>query len=243
MQSWSVGILCYNEAETIGPIVMQTREVLQKMTDTYEIFIIDDCSSDGSREIALGLQEQYPEVKVIRHEVNKGIGMAIRSAYGAFQNENVTVYAGDGQFDVTEFLPFPEIPEGRFLSFYRVENTTYSLFRNILSYFNKKLNKVFIGINLKDVNWAKAYKKADLDMLNLELTSSLIESEVCAKLIYLGRKVIEVESKYLPRVYGESKGGSFATVKQAIRDIWKLIHIMRKFRADRKKITGKNSNK
>jgi glycosyltransferase involved in cell wall biosynthesis len=235
MQTWSVGILCYNEAYTIEKVVLDTYRVLQQMTNTFEVIVVDDYSTDGSREIEMELQEKYPEVKVILHEVNKGIGAGLRSVYSNARYENVTVTSGDGQFDVTEYMQHPEISKDNFVSYYRKENTTYSVFRNILSLLNKKLNKIFIGINLKDVNWAKVYKKADIDRLDLQLTSSLVESEICAKLIYLGRKVIEVESKCLPRTHGESKGASSAIVKQAIKDIWKLIKIMRKFRRQNKK--------
>ena len=49
----------------------------------------------------------------------------------------------------------------RILAFYRKENLTYSLFRNILSLFNKKLNKYLIGFDLKDVNWATVYPAKD----------------------------------------------------------------------------------
>ena len=235
MQTWSVGILCYNEVNTIEKVVLDTYRVLQQATNTFEVIVVDDYSTDGSREKAIELQKKYPQVKVVLHEVNKGIGHGLRSVYSNAIYENVTVTSGDGQFDVAEYLLYPEISKDNFISYYRRENTTYSLFRNILSLFNKELNKIFIGIDLKDVNWTKVYKKADVDKLDLQLTSSLVESEICAKLIYLGRKVIEVESKCLPRIFGESKGASSAIVKQAIKDIWKLILIMRKFRRKNKR--------
>lgn len=233
MQTWSVGVLCYNEAQALENVVAQLREVMQKITGTFEIVIVDDCSTDGSREKAIGLEKKYPEVKAVLHEVNKGIGGALISIYANTQYENIAFIPGDGQFDVTEYLPFAEVPANHFVSYYRKENTSYSMFRNILSLFNKKLNKLFIGIDLKDVNWTKIYKKADIDQLDLELTSSLVESEICAKLLFLGKKVIEVESKYLPRKYGESKGASFAIVKKALSDTWILIAIMRKFRKNK----------
>jgi len=56
MQNWSVGVMCYNEAGCIEPVVVQLREVMQQITDTFEIVIVDDCSTDGSSEIALKLQ-------------------------------------------------------------------------------------------------------------------------------------------------------------------------------------------
>ncbi len=234
MQTWSVGVLCYNEAGSLEQVVTELHEVMQKITNTFEIVIVDDCSTDGSGEIAKKLATMFPEVKNVFHPQNKGIGGALRSVYTHCIYENIAFIPGDGQFDVTEYLPYAEVPEGSFVSFYRKENTSYSLFRNILSLFNKELNKVFIGIDLRDVNWTKIYKKADIDQLDLQLTSSLIESEICAKLLFLGKKVIEVESKYLPRTYGQSKGSSFAIVKKALKDTWVLVSIMRKFRKSRK---------
>ncbi len=235
MQTWSVGVLCYNEAGSLEQVVAQLREVMQKITNTFEIIIVDDCSTDGSGDIAKQLEKNFPEVRAVVHVQNKGIGGALRSIYANSKYENIAFIPGDGQFDVTEYLPYADVPEGSFVSFYRKENTSYSIFRNILSLFNKELNKVFIGIDLRDVNWTKIYKKADIDQLDLQLTSSLIESEVCAKLLFLGKKVIEVESKYLPRTYGQSKGSSFAIVKKALKDTWVLVSIMRKFRISRKK--------
>jgi glycosyltransferase involved in cell wall biosynthesis len=235
MQTWSVGVLCYNEAGSLEQVVRQLREIMQKITSTFEIVIVDDCSTDGSGEIAKKLATLFPDVKAVFHPQNKGIGGALRSVYEHCVYENIAFIPGDGQFDVTEYLPYADVPEGYFVSFYRKENTSYSIFRNILSLFNKELNKVFIGIDLRDVNWTKIYKKADIDQLDLQLTSSLIESEVCAKLLFLGKKVIEVESKYLPRTYGQSKGSSFAIVKKALKDTWVLVSIMRKFRKGRKK--------
>jgi dolichol-phosphate mannosyltransferase len=235
MQTWSVGILCYNESKTLEPLVAQLRNVLQQLTNTFEIIIVDDYSTDGSRENALALAQKYPDVRTVLHESNIGIGGALRSVYNNARNENVGIIPGDGQFDVKEYLPFPELADGHFISFYRKENTSYSLFRNILSLFNKKLNKVFIGMSLKDVNWTKILKKADLDQLELELTSSLVESEICAKLLFLGKKVIEVESKYLPRTYGQSRGASAAIVKKAIMDTWQLVLIMSRFKKKNRK--------
>lgn len=235
MQTWSVGILCYNEAGTLEKVTTDLVDVLKQLTNTFEVIIVDDRSTDGSRVIANDLANKFPEVKVVNHDVNKGIGGALRSIYETAKYENIGFIPGDGQFDIREYLPFAEIAENHFVSFYRKENTSYNSFRNILSLFNKKLNAYFLGITIKDVNWTKIYKRDDIRKLNLELTSSLIESEICAKLLYLKKRVIEAESKYLPRTYGESKGASMKIVKQAMKDMLVLVKIMRRFRAAQKR--------
>ena len=83
---------------------------------------------------------------------------------------------------------------------------------------------------MNDVNWIKVYKKSQLAALNLEVESSLVESEICAKLFIQDINCIEMESEYLDRLQDESKGGALKTVKQAASDLFKLIRVTRKFK-------------
>jgi hypothetical protein len=98
------------------------------------------------------------------------------------------------------------------------------------------VNSIFLNVKLKDVNWVKIYKRKDLISLNLKLKSSLIESEICSKLILNGWRVIEVNSVYLQRRYGVSKGANLKTVLQAAKETLKLIAVIMQFR-----ISGKRS--
>lgn len=229
-QSWSVGIMCYNEAGTIAKVVQEVCAVMSEIAQEYEVMIVDDGSTDGSVEIIEKLARDNVNLRPILHVTNKGIGATLRSIYTNGRFENILNVPGDGQFDVKEVLQQPSLPQGHFVSFYRKENTIYNPLRNTLSLLNKKLNQFFVGITIKDVNWTKIVKREDLALLDLELKSSLIESEIVAKLLFLGRKVIEIDSRYLPRTYGVSQGSSWATVRKAIADMALLIKIMKKFR-------------
>jgi len=229
-QTWSVGFLCYNEAGTIKEVVQKALRNLEQIALDFEVIVVDDGSKDGSTEIVKELAQLYPKVKPVIHEKNKGIGMAINSFYENIRFENVFLTAGDGQFDVDEILPFGYVAPNHFISFYRKENTVYSIFRNWLSWVNKKMNERLLGINIRDVNWSKIIKRENLMQLDLQLKSSLVETEICSKLLYLGVKVQEVESKYLPRTYGESKGSNWKTVRKAISDITVLVRVMQQFR-------------
>jgi hypothetical protein len=93
------------------------------------------------------------------------------------------------------------------------------------------LNKYVNSFDLKDVNWVKIYKTKELKTLNLELESSLVESEICAKLILSKHHVNEVASKYLPREAGVSKGASGKIIRQAMNDtisLWKVLSSFKK---------------
>lgn len=236
-QSWSIVVLCYNEAENIKRVVQDVQAKLALLSNAKgEIILVNDGSSDPSDLVIQELLQvsENKNVKYVHHPVNLGIGQALHSGYAQATGDNVVMVPGDGQFDLEELIPYKNIPEKTIVAFYRVENTTYTVSRNILSLFNNILNWLFIGLKLKDVNWVKVYKNSALQDLNLEITSSLVESEICSKLMYLGHQALEVESKYLPRQAGESKGASWTIIKQAITDIPTLILAFRRFKRSHK---------
>jgi len=236
-QSWSIIVLCYNEAGNIKRVLEEVQAKLAVISkDKGEIILVNDGSLDDSDAVIQDLL-QVPankNVKYVHHPVNLGIGKALHSGYGQASRDNVVMVPGDGQFDLEELIPYKNIPPKTILAFYRVENTTYTLSRNILSLFNNVLNWLFIGLKLKDVNWVKVYKNSALQDLTLEINSSLVESEICSKLIHLGHEALEVKSKYLPRQAGESKGASWAIIKQAMIDIPILIIVFRRFKRKHK---------
>lgn len=239
-QSWSVIVLCYNEAGNIRKTVMRVQAALAQMStpEQNEILIVNDGSTDNSaQEIESLMQEpDNSNVRCIHHPHNRGIGNTLITGYQNVRFENVTIVPGDGQFDPNELLPYREIPPRSFVSFYRVENTTYSFSRNALSWFNKVINRLFLSIRLKDVNWVKIYKRSALQQMDFKIHSSLVETEVCSKMIISGYSVVETQSKYLPREHGQSKGASMRIVFMALRDIMRLVWVILRFRWSKKRI-------
>ena len=236
MQSWSVGIICFNELGTIQNVFDNVLKMLSNFGCDFEIILVDDASTDGSKEIIQNIASQFPhKVKSICHESNKGIGASIRDVYFNAEKENLVFVPGDGQFDVTELKPFKEFDAKNYICFYRQENQSYSLFRNILSYFNKIFNKVLLGLELKDVNWVKAYKTSIIQNIDLKIHSSAIESEICAKLNILNLVPIQVKSNYLPRTYGESKGASLTNMIRVGKELLTLFFIVSKFKVKKKR--------
>jgi dolichol-phosphate mannosyltransferase len=235
-QSWSVVVFCFNEVGAVEGVINKVLEVMGKMPlEAFEVVVVDDGSTDGSRELIARIAQQYATIKYVPHETNLGIGRALRTGYFNSKYENICAVPADGQFDIDELIPFAAVPQNEFVSFYRKENTTYSLARNLLSHANKVINQVFNGFYLLDVNWVKIYKREVIVGLGLELESSLVESEICAKLILSGYKPNQVVSKYLVRTSGESKGASGKIIFQAISDTYQLFKVLKRFRKKNKK--------
>lgn len=221
-QSWSFVVLCYNEAGNIRRVIEDIQNVMPELSiGSGQIIVINDGSTDESDEILREmLKEQHFEY--VHHVNNQGIGLGLRTGYQIATMENVVMVPGDGQFNVRELIPFKQIQKGTFLSFYRSENTEYSVYRKFLSGVNRWLNRALFGIELKDVNWINVYKTRELQALDLQQKSSLIETEIAYKLMQTGFQPVQIESRYLPAKAGQSSGGSFKIVKQALFAMPKL---------------------
>ncbi|MEY2792128.1 MAG: Undecaprenyl-phosphate 4-deoxy-4-formamido-L-arabinose transferase [Bacteroidota bacterium] len=234
MQSWSIVIFCFNEVDTVGRIIEKSYATLEKMgIETYEVIVVDDGSTDGSREVIKTYFNKYPNLIEAFHSKNLGIGHALRTGYFKAKNENICAVPADGQFDLDELIPFKEVPENSIISFFRKENTTYNFFRNSLSKANKQVNLWLNGFELKDVNWVKIYKNDGIRKMQLEIESSLVESEICAKFLLMNYEIREIESKYLQRTSGVSKGSSFKIVLQALRDTLYLSKVLRRYKREK----------
>ena len=227
-QSWSVIILCYNEEGNLKIVVSDLLKTLSQMQVTdFEIIIVNDGSTDKSSEVINGLSQEIPQIILKDHVTNLGIGQAIRTGLNVAQKENVMVMAGDGQFNLEDLVPHAEVEKDTIVSFYRVDKGPYTAFRHFISNFNRVLNRYILGANIKDVNWVKIYKKENLNSINLELKSSLIETEIVTKLLKNSIKLEEYQTVYLPRIYGEPKGASFKVVSMALMELIRLIFILR----------------
>jgi glycosyltransferase involved in cell wall biosynthesis len=227
--NFSIIIFCYNEVESLPALIESCITVLSPVLQSLEIIIVDDGSYDGTSKVAEQSVILYPDnVRVIRHQENLGIGMALRTGYLQAQGEYICAIPGDGQFSVSQLLFIKPFANNTYYSFYRTE-TNYNAYRKLLTWINRLFNQHLLGVYLRDVNWIKVYKKEQLEMVKPELKSSLVESEICAKLYKCGVMPVEIPSEYLHRTSGISRGGGWKTLRKAIAETWKLFWVVKKF--------------
>lgn len=206
----SVVIPCFNETQTIAAILNRVLQV--ELPVEREIVVVDDCSTDGSREYLMGLQG-HEQIKVVLHEVNRGKGAALRTGFAHASGEVVVVQDADLEYDPGEYPRLLKpILDGRADVVYGsrfIGSETHRVlyfWHSLGNKFLTLLSNMFTNLNLTDMEVCyKVFKKSVLDRLQLTEDRFGFEPEVTAKVACLGCSVYEVGVSYYGRTYEEGK--------------------------------------
>lgn len=228
-QSWSVVILCFEEKDSIQQVCNDIIEIFKKIKHSdLEIIILDDCSKDGSVEIIKDIELKLKEVKTHFNPINLGIGESTKIAHQLCKNENIYLISADGEANISELLQIKNqiINDGEFYLFERTENPNYGLYRNIISFLNRLNNYLLFGHWIYDIHWNKVIKKEEVNSLNLQLKSGLIDSEIVLKLLKKDVKINKIASSSKIRKFGKSTGGSIKSISKSISELYNLWEII-----------------
>ena len=88
----TIGITCFNDTDTIERAVLAA---LQQQYPNFEILVVDDCSVDKSVEVIERLQKQYPQVRLARHNVNKGYPSALNTIINNASGDYIAFFDDD----------------------------------------------------------------------------------------------------------------------------------------------------
>lgn len=219
--NWSIVIFAFNEGDSLAATIGRCAEFLSEHAKAYEMILVDDGSTDNTQEVCERLKREHHALRVLRQPKNMGIGHALRTGYANAGYEYVCAIPGDGQFNPSELAAVPAFGPMEFYSFFR-RDQNYTPYRQLLSNMNRWLNRLFLGLRMRDVNWIKVYRSEQLTMAAPKLTSSVIESEICGRLAKAGIRPVELPSIYYTREHGEAKGGRWKTVRQVLLETPRL---------------------
>ncbi len=215
---------CYNDAGTIASLVTLADLTLRELTDDYEIIVIDDASTDHSRQIIQELSGKYDRLKVVFHEKNKGYGGALLSGFRSSIKDWVFYTDGDFQYDVSEVLKFAELigDDVDVINGYKIVRSD-PIYRKIIGKTYHWLMKAMFRFKIRDVDCDfRIIRKTALDSLDLKYHSGVICIELVKKLQMAGCRFVEVPVHHYYRVYGKSQFFNFVRLLQVGKDIFRL---------------------
>jgi glycosyltransferase involved in cell wall biosynthesis len=205
----SVIVPVYNERNTLVEILRRMRQVRLPEGIDREIIVIDDGSSDGTREVLKQLGDST--VRVVMHEKNRGKGAAVRTGFAHATGDYVLVQDADLEYDPDDWprLLNPVLrgkarvvygsrftgERRNMLFLHWVGNRFLSLMTNLL--YNTTLSDMETCYKLID--------RALVDELNLRSEKFEIEPEITAKILKRKIRIYEVPISYTGREYDEGK--------------------------------------
>jgi glycosyltransferase involved in cell wall biosynthesis len=220
----SVVMPVYNEATTVGDVV---KKVLAQRP-VQQLVIVDDCSTDGSREKLQLLAQSEPRIKLVRHEFNQGKGAALRTGFANATSEIVIVQDADFEYDPAEYFQLlaPILSDkadvvfgSRFLGAgaHRVLYYWHWVGNNFLT----TLSNMAANLNMTDMEAGyKCFRRDILQKIKIEENRFGFEPEIVAKVAKLKARIYEVAISYYGRTYAEGKK---ITWQDGARALWCIV--------------------
>ena len=219
----SIIIPCYNEERHIISLV---KKVIESPVENKEIIVVDDCSTDGTRDILK--TDVMPLVqKIIYHEKNAGKGAALRTGIKAATGDVVIVQDADLEYDPLEY---PRVVQpifedkadvvfgSRFLEGSKFGGYWQNKAANKLLTF---LSNLFTGLHITDMETCyKAFRREIIQSISIEENRFGFEPEVTAKVARKKCRIVEVPISYYPRTVEEGKKIGF---KDGIRALYCIV--------------------
>ncbi|MFC1541694.1 glycosyltransferase family 2 protein [Candidatus Latescibacterota bacterium] len=218
----SIVIPLYNEKSTI-------REILKRIRQTpfeKEIIIVDDSSTDGSREL-LKEMENDSDLRIFYHDKNSGKGASLRTGFKHVTGDIIIIQDADLEYDPSEYKdlikPITDdkadvVYGSRFLGApHRVLFFWHSVANNILTFISNMLT----NLNLSDMETCyKVFRREVIEQISIRSSRFGVEPELTAKIARLNVRIYEIPITYSGRKYSEGKKIGW---KDAISALFSII--------------------
>jgi glycosyltransferase involved in cell wall biosynthesis len=219
----SVVIPCFNEAATILDLLERVRSA---PVASKQIIVVDDGSTDGTRELLQGLRAD--DLTVLLHERNRGKGAALATGFAAARGEICIVQDADLEYDPAEYpLVIGPIVQGKadvvFGSRFQgaAPHRVVYFWHRLGNGFLTLLSNMFTDLNLTDMETCyKAFRTEIIQAIRIREQRFGFEPEITAKLARRRCRIYEVGISYYGRTYDEGKKIGW---RDGVRAIWCIL--------------------
>lgn len=211
----------YNEIDTIEESAARTLQSLQSLGRTYELVLVDDGSTDGTREVIRSIAERQGGCRAIFHPRRMGIAAVIRTCYLKTCGSWATWFPADLQADPSALasLVRPLDTCDVLLTHRDARRRSASNLRKAISGADRSLARLLFGLDLEDLHWIHFFRRELLDRMTLLSRSPAIDLEMIIAARGLGARIAHASLPDQPRKAGRSKSISAGTLTRSLFDV------------------------
>lgn len=203
----SVFFPAYNDGGTIASLVIRAVQTASRLTSDFEVIVVNDGSSDETREIADELARTYPQVRAIHHPHNRGYGGALRTGFAAATKDLIAYTDGDAQYDPAELpaLWHRLAPEVDVVTGYKISRAD-PRHRIVIGRMYHHAVKLLFRLRVRDVDCDfRLIRREVFDRVTLEGDTGVICLEMMRKFQDAGCRIVEVPVHHYHRAHGHSQ--------------------------------------
>ncbi len=214
---------CYNEEMHVEQTTERAIKACRKVSDDFEVIIVDDGSRDRTPELADALVERHPQVRAVHNRPNLGYGGALQRGFREASKDWVFYTDGDGQFDFEEIASLiPLLDSCEIVAGYRLDRKDSAVRRLNAWAWTTLVNTVF-GLRVRDVDCAfKLYPRKLFDEIEMHSMGALIDAEILARAKNLGYRIAQVGVHHYARDGGEQSGANIKVIARAFVELFRL---------------------
>jgi glycosyltransferase involved in cell wall biosynthesis len=223
----SVCIMTWNEPMTVASVVEEQLAVLKELGVTHEILIIDDGSTDETRDIVDQLDAKHPAVRVVRHAQNMGLGGVYRTGLREAKGKFITFFPADGQFPASILQQYYPLAEAYDLVLGNLGRRD-SMLGAVLTRAERLVNRALVG-KIPRLEGVFMLRRSVLTRFPLvsdgrgwAIVWELLIRAQGAKCAMIG-----VQTALRPRAHGKSKVSNWRYIQANLRQLAGLRKILR----------------
>jgi len=212
----------YNDVGSIGKIIHTMAWLLPKLTDRYEIVVVDDGSTDGTGDLLRTLAAEYPFLKAIHHGVNRGYGAALITGFANCSKDLIFYTDGDGQYDVEELPRLLAVfgEEVDLVNGYKISRSD-PRHRVVAGRVYQHLMRLLFRLRVRDVDCDfRLFRRSLLADCPLTYDSGVICVEMMKKFQSRGCRTIEVPVHHYHRYQGRSEFFRFKHLRRVFGQLF-----------------------
>lgn len=223
----SVVMPAYNEADSIGRVILDHAELLREMEPVirrWEIVVVNDGSTDATQNILESLAPRVPELRWVS-QANQGICGAVTRGYKEARGSYIYSTGSDGQWPVENLrVMFAKLAEGADLVIGVRTNrrSVYSPLRRFISGGFNLIPPLLFGVRAGDAGSAKLGRR-DPFQYDLVSRSPFFEAERIIRAHRDGLKIDYAPILFTTRTEGQATGASWRNVRDSLRDMARCV--------------------